>query len=66
MANFTDYAKSTAPRTIAASPEITLDELFEKISARSSAFQMPFEKRAESAETKFPSNANPIWTFLFP
>ncbi|MGN0113734.1 MAG: TM2 domain-containing protein [Acutalibacteraceae bacterium] len=45
MANFTDIAKSTAARTYDVSPELTLEQLFEKLNARSAAFQMPFEMK---------------------
>lgn len=45
MANFTDIAKSTAARTFEVSPELTLEQLFEKLNAHSAAFQMPFEKK---------------------
>lgn len=45
MASFTDMAKATTTRTFEVSPELTMDELFEKLSARSAAFQMPFERK---------------------
>lgn len=46
MASITDMAKATAARNFEVSPELTIDELFEKLNARSAAFQMPFERKS--------------------
>lgn len=46
MASFTEIAKSTSARSFEVSPELTLDELYEKLMAHSAAFQMPFEKKS--------------------
>lgn len=42
MASLAEMAKATAPRSFELSAEMTVEELFDKLSARRTAFQMPF------------------------
>ncbi len=42
MASFQEYASATTARTVQVSPELTTELLYEKLSARAQAFQMPF------------------------
>ncbi|MGN1195818.1 MAG: TM2 domain-containing protein [Acutalibacteraceae bacterium] len=42
MANLSDLTKTTIPREFDLSCEMTLEEIFDKLNARASAFEMPF------------------------
>ena len=42
MANLSDLTKTTIPREFDLSGEMTLEEIFDKLNARASAFEMPF------------------------
>ena len=42
MGNLSDLTKTTIPREFDLSAEMTLEEIFDKLNARASAFEMPF------------------------
>lgn len=45
MANFTDFAKATTARKFEVNPDLTIDALYDMMCQRTSAFQMPFERK---------------------
>ena len=53
MADIKSIATATAPREFELSYSTTVEEVYEKLSARASAFKMPFKIKEESPESAF-------------
>ena len=45
MSNLKEMAQATAPRKFRVDPDFTMDILYEVLSKRAAAFQMPFERK---------------------
>ena len=45
MSNLKEMAQATAPRKFRVDPDFTMDILFDVLSKRAAAFQMPFERK---------------------
>ena len=57
MGNLSDLTKTTIPREFDLSAEMTLEEIFDKLNARASAFEMPFSIKGGIGGPKFPSKS---------
>jgi len=59
MSNLKDMAQSAAPRKFRVDPDFTLDILYDVLSKRAGAFQMPFERKGGIAGDRIVFKAEP-------